>query len=94
MYRWDSEDSIIPWLAEHYSFFEENVSLDLLDKFIPSLVFEEDLEIFDQLFPPDKRSCLLQKQIAMREENFKRGERLRQRHANDLGKYLIAFKNK
>jgi hypothetical protein len=94
MYRWDSEDSIIPWLAEHYSFFEENVSLDLLDKFIPNLVFEEDLEIFDQLFPKNKRSNLMQKQIVMKEENFKRVQRLREKHANDLREYLVAFKNK
>ena len=93
MHKWDSEESIFPWLAEHYHFFEEHVSLDLFDRFIPNLIFEEDLKIFNQLFPPDKRSGLLQKQIAMREENFKRGQRLRERHADDLREYLIAFKN-
>jgi hypothetical protein len=98
MYHFDmnSKQNILPWFHEHYSFFKERVSEEYLDSWYLTtfIINRDDLDLFNQLFPENERSTILNKNIAIETEGIKRYEELRNLYADDLNKYITDFSKK
>ncbi len=98
MYGFDqnSKENILSWIHEHYSFFKENISQDYLDSWylIQFINTNNDLKLFNQLFPEEERSKTLNKNIAVEAEGLKRKNELRKIYSKDLIEYLEDFNKK
>ncbi len=98
MYRFDqnSKKNILPWFHEHYSFFKEKVSQEYLDSWylLTFINNRNDLDLFNQLFPENERSTILNKNIAIETEGIKRHEELRKLYSKDVIEYLKDFNKK
>jgi hypothetical protein len=98
MYHFDpnSKKNILPWFHEHYSFFKEKVSQEYLDSwYLPTFINNRnDLDLFNQLFPENERSTILNKNIAIETEGIKRHEELRKLYSKDVIEYLKDFNKK
>lgn len=98
MYRLEknSKKNILPWFYEHYSFFRDHISQDYLDSwYLTQLIYNyDDLKLFNQLFPEEERSKILNKSIAVEAEDLKRDEELRKLYSEYLIEYLKDFNKK
>jgi hypothetical protein len=94
-YRFEDKNkkNVLPWFQEHYSFFKENISTDDLDSFYLTMFIhnDDDLKLFNQLFPKEERSKILNKSIVAKAEEIKRQRELRNLYTDDLNKYLKNF---
>jgi hypothetical protein len=98
MYRNDKDTTknILPWFHEHYAIFKEQISQDYLDQYFLTdfIVNYDDLNLFNQLFPEEERSKILNKRIAVKVEEFKRRKELQKLYADEVDKFLEDFKRK
>ena len=98
MYRYDkeNEESVLPWFHEHYKTFQDYISQDYLDQYFLTdfIINDDDLRIFNQLFPEKQRSKILNKRIAVKVEDFKRREKLQDLYTSDVDNFLKEFREK
>lgn len=92
----DSKENVIPWFHEHYKQFQEQISQDYLDQYFLTdfIINEDDLQLFNKLFPEENRSKILNKRIAVKVEEFKRRKTLQQLYFKEVDKYLEEFRTK
>jgi hypothetical protein len=98
MYRYDkdSKANVLPWFHEHYTQFLKQISQDYLDRYFLTdfIINDDDLQLFNKLFPEENRSKILNKRIAVKVEEFKRRKTLQQLYFKEVDKYLEEFKTK
>lgn len=88
-------NSILPWISEHFDFFEQTISSDVLDAFLPYFIWNKNnLELFYQLFPEEKMSKTLKNNLAKQVEYLKRTEKLRNLYSTELDEYMAEFRTR
>jgi len=96
MYRFErnSKETILPWFHEHYTEFQEQIQQEYLDLYYMTsfISTNDDLDLFNQLFPEKDRSKILNKKISVKIEELKRRQALQKLYSTDINVYLHKFR--